>query len=208
MENQIIDGNKKISYEIYIKGQKHELTHDELLQLKKLVERLLGHTSNNLSLADALSSTEKTFDNLSLNDVMSFYRPPSIPSAFRQIFESECDPRSPYESVYVYYKDHLDNWGYQVKTKNGSSSSFSTIGKITDIDSVIGEFYSKIPQNREFIKKELASIGSKRVTEGRRLKACVDVLLHERCLEKRTSIEKNVTIYQKVNKTIAPNLNV
>lgn len=211
MENPIIEVNKKILYDFNVKGQKFTLTYDEAIQLKKMIEEKTNQVSNynNLQRLDNSSimskyftlgsDAKRTYNNLSLNDIARNYKSPPIPSTFRQVFESECDPRSPYQSVFVYYKDPLDSWGYQIKSKDGHNSSFSTVGKISDTDSVIGEFYSKIPKNQSFVKKGLLGM-SKRVTEGRRLKACIDILSYTGHLNKEHSLEKNVVHYNKINK--------
>jgi hypothetical protein len=113
------------------------------------------------------------------------------PLDYIQQFESKCDPRSGYNHTFVYYKDSMGNWGFKINTSNERKYPFSKLGRINDTKSIIGEFLDKIPFDTQFIKREFLTLGISKVTEGRRLKACVDILEHEGHLVKERSIDTN-----------------
>jgi hypothetical protein len=200
MSETVIELNERKLYDLNINGQKFTLSYDELIILKRVIDKKIDMVSTRIPLSDNKKNVTSNQEDYPLVNTIS--NPSNkifpIPNGYQKIFEEGCDPKSGYDTTFVYYKDDADNWGFQTISSTAGSSSFTKLGNIHDSTSMIGELASKIPEG-SFIKRDLFKMGIQKVTEGRRLKACVDVLCNIGVLKKEISLsgKRNTITYQK-----------
>lgn len=115
------------------------------------------------------------------------HRDVRIPPGFRKFHQQRCDPRSPYDGIFEYYKnDETGSYGYlSFNEESGKLSNFSRLGRIDDPNSNIGAFVrafiKKYPKNTNSlpIKNDFYNLGVIGTTDGRKLKAVLDILEKE-----------------------------
>lgn len=212
MSESIIRINERKIYDFYLQGHEYQLTHNELLQIRDTINEILGYKSSPLDVDTSTGNflprnniTHKLDiwrDEFKKSNKIERIRSSSVPLDYEKMFEKGCDPRSGYGSTFVYYKDNLDNWGFQSESNEGLLSPFYKLGKIGDNSSILGELYEKIPSDKPFVKRSLLALGVTRVTEGRRLKACVDILEYDKKIQRDNGLKNNnVATYRKLNKS-------
>lgn len=131
-------------------------------------------------------------------------KPISFPRMYTEIGRRKCDPKGAYgKHTYVYAK-HV-NGCYGFKVVNGMESPFYRLGRINEQDSIIGSFIRVFPTDKILIKYDILQLKVPNVTEGRRLKALLDILEIEGYLIKTPLVDRRGKMgYKRSQKSIDP----
>ncbi len=190
-------------YRILKNGIEILLTEDEVKawldtpEVKDLITQKLNYagysTQTRTTIEDIEGSDEGNEIDTEMSKGVAWTKRVKLPEGFEEITRAGADPKNAYKATtFVYAKNHTTGeYGFRVINKRGKKSPFNKIGKISDPHSLIGSFLRAIPIGKTMIKRELFALNVSNVTEGRRLKALVEILEHQGYLEKKQLLERN-----------------
>lgn len=103
-----------------------------------------------------------------------------FPIGYKEIFRVGSDPRASRKTTFVYAQNLLSkDWGFKIVNMRGEISPFNKVGIPEDRESILGKFLRALPKDgKPLIKRRFLELGLPNVTEGRRLKALVDLADH------------------------------
>lgn len=181
-------------------GRKIELEESEILDLRNKIEKH-PHFKRIPLVDEKVGSAMPTSspDVQKFTAILESTRKVELPSGFREIGRRPSNS-SAYPSTYVYGKRDVDGM-YGFKKINGHDSDFSKIGKISDENSVLGEFVRAIPKGKLFKKRDFYKLKEWRhSTNGTNTKAQIDILEIEGYLVKRQSPDQMYIAYSRTDK--------
>jgi hypothetical protein len=119
------------------------------------------------------------------------------PRGYRFVFSEKSEAQSGAKNLYYYFDDPESNWKFTLidEVTRVRKKGYFFLGKIEDTDSLIGRFWKTFPAEPMF-KRQLKKLPSyPEHLDDQRLKGCLDVLVHEKFLEK-DRVDGN-TLYKK-----------
>jgi hypothetical protein len=175
---------------IITKGDKRiVLTQQEMAQFLLQPEVFELIVEMGLSSNEGTLLSERLLGTPNVADLQNSYdRQVLFPNGFAEKIRISSDKKAAHKAVFIYaYNPVGQEYGFKIVNDAGRLSQFYKVGSIHDAKSIIGSFLRSIPNTEKpMIKRDFLKLGLQSVTEGRRLKALIDIAELEGYLEKTT----------------------
>ena len=177
-------------YTIVKDGKFIELTEEEMKAFLLLPEvRKLVLEMQEFRNYAAIELTESKATHATIDDIKMAIESAQVtfPAGYIETHRIESDPKAARKAVFVYAQNPISReYGYRIVSPKGEVSQFNRAGSIYDPKSLIGSFLRSIPKDgKPMIKQDFLKLGLQSVTEGRRLKALIDIAEIEGYLTKK-----------------------